>query len=174
MRGLCHEWNPMNQEATETRKWCSGCSASLVLAAFSPNRARPPLFVQSRCRSCTNAAKARKDAEKRRAAQSAKVSRELDAVAAEVSDLGTAGVVYAPRTGERGFSMRPLAVLEVPRTRGRWPAKPEQTDDLTGTYNWCDMLSDEARDRYRRAGALTQRQKAGTGTTTAWVSPELD
>lgn len=147
------------------QKWCSGCSAVLPFASFGANKARPPLYLQSRCRSCTNASKGLKDAEKRKVAKAAKVSRELDAIAAEVSTAGVARYVHAPLIGACGFAMHPIAVLAIPRTRGRWPAKPEQVDELTASRNWCELLSDEACDEYREAGARIQwmRDRMGAG-----------
>lgn len=150
--------------AEPDEKLCPGCAASLPLTSFGPNRARPPLYLQSRCRSCTNAAKGRKDAEKRKAAKATKVSRELDRIAEEVGATPASRFVYGHLVGPDGFATRPLALLEVPRTRGRWPAKPETTDDLTAPHNWCDLLGDHAREQYQAIGARIQWIKARIGS----------
>lgn len=40
-------------------KWCPGCTAVLPATSFGPDRSRPPLYLQGRCRSCVTQANKR-------------------------------------------------------------------------------------------------------------------
>lgn len=41
-------------------KWCPGCTSVLAVSAFGPDRSRPPLFLQGRCRGCVSKANGRR------------------------------------------------------------------------------------------------------------------
>lgn len=40
----------------DEHKWCPGCTAVLSLTSFGPDRSRPPLYLQGRCRGCVSRA----------------------------------------------------------------------------------------------------------------------
>lgn len=44
----------------EGSKWCPGCTSVLAVSAFGPDRSRPPLFLQGRCRGCVSRANSKR------------------------------------------------------------------------------------------------------------------
>lgn len=114
---------------TNTTKRCPSCARSLLHSSFGPDRSRPPLFLQGRCRPCTTQAK--------------RDSRRPSTWEADLADIISrveALAVVEVRKGSSG--LHDIRVLALPALRGRgrvrrqYPADPENA-----RHNWRDMIN---------------------------------
>jgi hypothetical protein len=100
-------------------KWCPTCQHSLPLQAFGPDRSRPPLFLQGRCRPCVTIASS---AARARTAERAKATpldfdSELAAINLELEKVTTI------HRKDPSDSTKQVALLAIPmRDRRRRPA----------------------------------------------------
>lgn len=113
---------------TITMKRCPCCARSLPHSSFGPDRSRPPLLLQGRCRPCT--AKAKRDSRK-----PATWEADLADIATRVEALPVAEV----RKDSSGF--REIPVLALPALRGRGRVRREYpAGQDEARRNWLDMI----------------------------------
>lgn len=99
-------------------KWCPGCTSVLSAASFGPDRSRPPLFLQGRCRACVTRANDRKRKPIEWTVEVAKIADEVSALPVAIS-----------------------RVLTLPAVRGRGRKKLRQhPEDGRPAQNWRDLL----------------------------------
>lgn len=113
---------------TITTKRCPSCAGSLPHSSFGPDRTRPPLFLQGRCRSCT--AQAKRDSRK-----PATWEADLADTIARMEALPVAAV----RQGVPGIGT--VSVLALPALRGRGRMRreyPAGRDEAL--WNWLGMI----------------------------------
>ena len=127
--------------------------ANASLSAFGSDRSRPPLFLQGRCKACLKSMKAQRDAAKREATRALKAIQDLDSIAREVNAITSSRTTPVALYRADGFNTYPLSILEIPRARGRWPAK-RNADAYTFAGNWNDLIDSQAREWYRSAGGV--------------------
>jgi hypothetical protein len=113
---------------TTTTKHCPSCACDLPHSSFGPDRSRPPLFLQGRCRPCTTQAK-------RASRKPATWEADLAVIVARVEALPVAEV-HRDSSG-----CREIRLLAQPALRGRgrvrqeYPASPGEA-----RRNWFDMI----------------------------------
>ncbi|MEJ8822219.1 hypothetical protein WKW80_09225 [Variovorax humicola] len=145
------------QVAPATKR-CPSCSTSLPLDRFGRDTSRPPLYLQGRCRPCTNAKTSAGVSARRRVA---KVAKDLAQIATEVAQLQSTETRMVPGSGPEGFDTVPTSILEVPH-KGRWPARAPAPEELTAGFNWCDLID----------GADSRRQYVAMGHKAQWSAEQ--
>lgn len=117
---------------TNITKRCPSCAHSLPHSCFGPDRSRPPLFLQGRCRPCTTQAK-------RDSRKPATWEADLADVIARVEALPVAEV----RKDSSG--VREIPVLAPPALRGRGRVRREYpAGQDEARRNWLDMIAGPA------------------------------
>lgn len=122
--GLLHFWTDM----TTTTKHCPSCACALPHSSFGPDRSRPPLFLQGRCRPCTTQAK--------------RASRKPSTWEADLADI-VARVKALPVAEVRKNSSgcREIWVLAHPALRGRGRVRQKYAASPgEARRNWRDMI----------------------------------
>lgn len=114
---------------TTTTKHCPSCACALPHSSFGPDRSRPPLFLQGRCRPCTKQAK--------------RDSRKPATWEADLADIITRmEALSVAKICKDSSGCREIQVLALPALRGRgrvrqeYPAGPGEA-----RRNWFDMIA---------------------------------
>ena len=112
--------------AMPENKWCPTCQQALPLQAFGPDRSRPPLFLQGRCRPCATSASS--------AARVRTAERAKSALANFESELAAINLELARITAAKA------GVLHVPMRDGRRRPATYMPQERAAYNNWRALL----------------------------------
>ena len=152
----------------EGHKWCPGCASAVMLSSFSPDRARPPLFVRGKCKPCETRDRAHKVAKSRKVSRGLVKTPEQHAhrMVSEAAAFAEANGIEFAITVDHLSPLPPVCPLTLDNLLvgrdGQVPTLALLVDSEGFTVDNTVIVSSRARRGHQVIGARALRRNVGT------------